>query len=116
MELTLCWQAGGLRYSRPEACDTADRRSALRRTTTSPGAPRKELRWDRRCVMVDFAMMKTLPVFNRILLCGAILMVAVISLAAESNAEHDQRMAWFREARFGLFIHWGVYSVPAGEW
>ena len=26
------------------------------------------------------------------------------------------RMQWFREARFGLFIHWGVYSVPAGEW
>ena len=25
-------------------------------------------------------------------------------------------MAWFREARFGLFIHWGVYAVPAGEW
>ncbi len=26
------------------------------------------------------------------------------------------RMAWLREARFGMFIHWGVYSVPAGEW
>ena len=25
-------------------------------------------------------------------------------------------MKWFREARFGLFIHWGLYSVPAGEW
>jgi len=35
--------------------------------------------------------------------------------AAETPAERDQRMAWFREARFGLFIHWGVYSVPAGE-
>ena len=23
-------------------------------------------------------------------------------------------MAWWREARFGLFIHWGVYAVPAG--
>lgn len=29
---------------------------------------------------------------------------------------HDQRMRWWREARFGLFIHWGVYSVPAGMW
>jgi alpha-L-fucosidase len=29
---------------------------------------------------------------------------------------HDQRMAWWRDARFGMFIHWGVYSVPAGEW
>ena len=23
---------------------------------------------------------------------------------------------WFQEARFGLFIHWGIYSVPAGVW
>jgi alpha-L-fucosidase len=32
----------------------------------------------------------------------------------ESKAERDQRMAWWREAKFGMFIHWGVYSVPAG--
>jgi len=35
---------------------------------------------------------------------------------AETPAEKDQRMAWFREARFGMFIHWGIYAVPAGEW
>jgi alpha-L-fucosidase len=28
----------------------------------------------------------------------------------------DDRMAWWREARFGMFIHWGLYSVLAGEW
>lgn len=28
----------------------------------------------------------------------------------------DQRMAWWREARFGMFIHWGLYAIPAGEW
>ncbi len=28
----------------------------------------------------------------------------------------DTRIAWWREARFGMFIHWGIYSVPAGEW
>ena len=28
----------------------------------------------------------------------------------------DERLAWWREARFGCFIHWGVYSGPAGEW
>jgi alpha-L-fucosidase len=27
-----------------------------------------------------------------------------------------ERTEWFREARFGMFIHWGVYAVPAGEW
>ena len=30
--------------------------------------------------------------------------------------DHDTRMSWWREARFGLFIHWGLYSIPAGEW
>ena len=34
----------------------------------------------------------------------------------ECGATHDQRMQWWREARFGMFIHWGVYSVPAGVW
>src|ERR1044072_8847791 len=42
--------------------------------------------------------------------------VTPMVVRSETPAEHDQRMGWFREARFGLFIHWGVYSVPAGEW
>jgi alpha-L-fucosidase len=25
-------------------------------------------------------------------------------------------MEWWREARFGMFIHWGVYAIPAGTW
>jgi alpha-L-fucosidase len=28
----------------------------------------------------------------------------------------DIRTEWWREARFGMFIHWGLYTVPAGEW
>lgn len=32
----------------------------------------------------------------------------------ETKAERDSRMKWWREAKFGMFIHWGVYSVPAG--
>ncbi|MGH2634493.1 MAG: alpha-L-fucosidase, partial [Tepidiformaceae bacterium] len=28
----------------------------------------------------------------------------------------DERLAWWREARFGLFLHWGLYSILAGEW
>ena len=27
-----------------------------------------------------------------------------------------ERMDWWREARFGLFLHWGLYSIPAGAW
>ncbi len=33
-----------------------------------------------------------------------------------SMKDHDARIAWWREAKFGCFIHWGVYSVPGGEW
>src|SRR5512138_1637189 len=33
-----------------------------------------------------------------------------------SMRNHDNRIAWWREARFGMFVHWGVYSLPAGEW
>ncbi len=34
----------------------------------------------------------------------------------ETKAERDARMKWWREARFGMFIHWGLYAVPAGEY
>jgi alpha-L-fucosidase len=36
--------------------------------------------------------------------------------ADKTKADHDQRLAWFREAKYGLFIHWGLYAIPAGEW
>ena len=36
------------------------------------------------------------------------------ALPQETKAQRDARMKWWREARFGMFIHWGVYSVPAG--
>ncbi|HEY0163665.1 MAG TPA: alpha-L-fucosidase [Edaphobacter sp.] len=34
----------------------------------------------------------------------------------ETPSQRDHRMAWWREARFGMFIHWGLYSIPAGTW
>jgi len=36
--------------------------------------------------------------------------------AEETAAERDARMEWWRDARFGMFIHWGVYAVPAGTY
>ena len=35
---------------------------------------------------------------------------------AESSAQRDARMGWWREARFGMFVHWGLYSGLAGTW
>src|SRR5580658_7186075 len=34
----------------------------------------------------------------------------------EIREHKDARMKWFREAKFGMFIHWGTYSVPAGTY
>ncbi|KAF0139713.1 MAG: alfA5 [Stygiobacter sp.] len=34
----------------------------------------------------------------------------------ETKKQQDSRMQWWREARFGMFIHWGLYAIPAGEW
>ena len=36
--------------------------------------------------------------------------------ANESGQQRDERMAWWREAKFGMFIHWGVYAVLAGNY
>ncbi|HRW07786.1 MAG TPA: alpha-L-fucosidase [Caldilineaceae bacterium] len=32
------------------------------------------------------------------------------------GAQADPRLDWWREAKFGLFIHWGLYAIPAGIW
>jgi len=34
----------------------------------------------------------------------------------ESQQQKDERMSWWRDARFGMFIHWGLYAIPAGEY
>jgi alpha-L-fucosidase len=41
---------------------------------------------------------------------------ALPSPAEETQEQRDKRVEWWREAKFGLFIHWGLYAVPAGEW
>ncbi len=67
--------------------------------------------------------MRTQP---RLLLLSCLTSILALGLwTACSSAEKDdpparkpkeERMAWWREARFGLFVHWGLYAIPAGEW
>lgn len=40
-------------------------------------------------------------------------LAAQAQTAKESPEQFEQRTAWWREAKFGMFIHWGIYSVPA---
>jgi alpha-L-fucosidase len=44
-----------------------------------------------------------------------VLVFCALSLSADDK-DRDARLAWWRDARFGLFMHWGIYAVPAGEW
>jgi alpha-L-fucosidase len=39
-----------------------------------------------------------------------------IQAPAAGPQASDPRLAWWREARFGMFIHWGLYAIPAGVW
>ena len=46
-----------------------------------------------------------------------LLLTAVACAQYKPSESNLQARRWFQDARFGLFIHWGVYSVPArGEW
>jgi alpha-L-fucosidase len=46
----------------------------------------------------------------------------IISLSAQNvegtvgTKQNDPKMQWWGEAKFGMFIHWGLYAVPSGKW
>ncbi len=48
----------------------------------------------------------------------ALALTALASLLPRVPAQEPapDRLDWWREARFGLFIHWGLYAIPAGKW
>jgi alpha-L-fucosidase len=60
----------------------------------------------------------------RILATAAALLAAGLALSsssaatapAETPTQRDARVQWWREARFGMFVHWGLYSGLAGTW
>src|SRR6478736_10561624 len=59
--------------------------------------------------------------FMRSLRTAAIVLgLAARGVAAQAPVTPDPareaRLAWFRDAKYGLFIHWGLYAIPAGQW
>jgi alpha-L-fucosidase len=53
---------------------------------------------------------------NAALLSASSLTVQAVELIPETDAAYQERMQWFTDAQFGLFIHYGVYSTLGGEW
>lgn len=63
--------------------------------------------------------MKSKTFFTVILLISLILtsQLSTAQLPKETEAQKTQRMKWWTDARFGMFIHWGLYALPARhEW
>src|SRR5687768_6474268 len=57
------------------------------------------------------------------LAAGAVLLASLTGAARQPapgapppDPMKEKRLEWFREAKYGLFIHWGLYAIPAGEW
>ncbi|WP_211259738.1 alpha-L-fucosidase [Pseudalgibacter alginicilyticus] len=52
------------------------------------------------------------------LLTLVVVLNANLGLAQKSNVKKlsdDERMEWWRDSKFGMFIHWGAYSIIGGE-
>ncbi|MFA5818569.1 MAG: alpha-L-fucosidase [Bacteroidales bacterium] len=63
--------------------------------------------------------MKNKTLMNVILLACLLIVsqLAPAQLPKETEAQKAQRMKWWTDARFGMFIHWGLYALPARhEW
>lgn len=47
----------------------------------------------------------------------ALCLAAALNSHSIYAADQPDRMTWWRDAKFGMFIHWGLYSIPGrGEW
>lgn len=44
------------------------------------------------------------------------LILLLSAMIVSAQQQQIDKMEWFRDAKFGMFIHWGVYSQIAGEW
>ena len=50
------------------------------------------------------------------LMMSAAVTIRAQGVTADDEVAKRERLKWFHEAKYGLFIHWGLYAVPAGEW
>jgi alpha-L-fucosidase len=60
---------------------------------------------------------------RKVIAASFMLGLALITVKAQTttaprpyDAAREKRLEWFREAKYGMFIHWGLYAIPAGEW
>ena len=59
--------------------------------------------------------MKTRSLIRCLVFMGLVIPIGLIP-SATAHQVHTARMRWWEKARFGMFIHWGLYSQAAGYW
>ena len=59
---------------------------------------------------------------RKLFAAGFLVCVSLLAARAQTpspkppDPAKEKRLEWFREAKYGMFIHWGLYAIPAGEW
>jgi alpha-L-fucosidase len=70
----------------------------------------------RRLAPAVLVLLSSLSMASRLAAADAPAPASADPYADETPFQRDARMKWWRDARFGMFMHWGVYSVPAGTY
>jgi len=61
----------------------------------------------------DFIQIRIIPNFKNLIGSGK---HHAAWLVMHQSPEKQAALAWFKEAKFGMFIHWGLYSQAGGVW
>ncbi len=64
------------------------------------------------CIPLKNRKIFIISFLTAILLCQN----SILKAQSDDNNQDNKRIEWFMDAKFGLFIHWGLYSIPAGVW
>ena len=61
-------------------------------------------------------MKRNIFILLLIVITGRLLSAQEKDFLMESTADFSQRLAWFKQAKYGMFIHFGLYSQLGGKW
>ena len=87
-------------------------------SNNTQGSPRQQTPYNKmiKSTASAIAMVSMLFVFNGSSICCAEEDTSKLIIDTESATDREARMDWWKESRFGMFVHWGLYSSAEGEW
>ncbi|MDX1700939.1 MAG: alpha-L-fucosidase [Melioribacteraceae bacterium] len=54
--------------------------------------------------------------YGNMIILSLILLIFSNKLFSQNSSIRDDQISWWKDAKFGMFIHWGLYAIPAGTW